>query len=194
MRCTKRLVGLAIAATVAITAGQITADESALPEGVRGFSGNVRGLVVAKGERNTFSFKVARVLQVWDGNKATEPGALVGRTVTVGPRWVKGDNGKWHPLERHVAFIRGLTADQEMNLEIRNAERDHFAILELSAEQRESGDGEPSLERERDEGEPAGERGRDAGASEARVRELEKEVAGLREEMAELRKLLQQRE
>ncbi len=111
--------------------------KSGLPANVRGFRGRVRGVVVEKGDGNTFMFKIGRVLKVWKGNKAKEPKSLAGRTVRVGPRWEKGKHGKWHPVELHVAFIRKLSSKQELTLEIVNAERDVFAILELSGEQRE---------------------------------------------------------
>jgi len=110
---------------------------SDLPEGVHGFSGMVRGTVLAKGEKHTFLFKVHEVLKVWENNKAKHPKALAGKTVNVGPRWVKGEGGKWRPNELHVAFIKKLEVGHEGPLEIKNSERDHFAILELSGEQRE---------------------------------------------------------
>ena len=56
-----------------------------LPAGVRGFSGQVRGLVKSKGEKNTFSFLAARMIRVWPGNKAEKPEALAGRTIRIGP-------------------------------------------------------------------------------------------------------------
>ncbi len=153
---------MALALVVAVTAGSVRVDfggkehvlsvgqqrvfggegeghkkeESGLPESVRGFSGMVRGVVVAKGEKDTFTFKVGRVLKVWKGNKAKKPAALVGRTIKVGPGWRKSKRGKWHRVEIHVLFIRKLKAGQELSLEVRNVERDYFAILELGAEQR----------------------------------------------------------
>ncbi|MBN1672560.1 MAG: hypothetical protein JXR37_16080 [Kiritimatiellae bacterium] len=138
--------GIGKAVRVAVAAGMLAgargfaAEEregDRLPDSVRGFSGMVRGVVVEKGEGNTFLFKVGRVLRVWEGNKASDPQALVGQIVRVGPNWRKNDRGKWHPVERHVAFARKVDAGQEMNLEIRNAERDAFVILELSREQAE---------------------------------------------------------
>ncbi len=163
--------------------------EESLSGGVRGFSGQVRGVVVEKGTKNTFMFKVGRVLRVWDGNKAQNPGALAGRTVWVGPRWVEGDGRIWHPVERHVAFIRRVRTGQEMTLEIANAEGSHFSILELTAEQRRSlrgeGDGreregerreggERDREREEDRRE-GGEREREEGRREGGERDRERE-------------------
>ncbi len=110
--------------------------KSSLPEGVHGFSGMVRGLVVAKGDKNTFKFKVGKVLKVWKGNKAKRAKALVGQTVKIGPRWEKRD-GHWRENELHVLFIRKLKPGHEVNLEIVNQEGDHFSILELAGVQRE---------------------------------------------------------
>jgi len=129
------------------------AQPSTLPEAVRGFSGQVRGVVVQKGERHTFLFKVGRVLKVWEKNAAKNPEALVGLTITVGPQWVKGDDGKGRPSEAQVAFINKLKVGDEMNLEVRNSERDAFVILELSAEQRQAG------EKKNEGGKPAGAEG-----------------------------------
>jgi len=104
----------------------------------------------------------------------------------VGPRWVKGERGKWNPVELHVAFIRGLKAGQEITLEIQHAERDHFAILELSAEQRKSAGGAGRHEpRERAK---RSDRPRN---QEARIKELEAEVRRLKAENAELRRKLE---
>ncbi len=168
-----------------------------LPGGLRGFSGRVRGVVKDKGAKHTFSFKVGRVLDVWEGNKAGDPRSIIGHTVSVGPRWVKGDNGKWHPVEGHVVFIRKLKKGQELTLEIRNSEAAHFAILELSGDQRawakaEGGDRKPGHE--------PGEKLREKpGAGD---RELEKLVRVLKEKIERLdaqndvilRMLVEQRE
>ena len=108
-----------------------------LPAGARLFSGLVGGIVKAKHDDGTFSFRVAKVHRVWKSSKARKPESLVGKTVRVGPRWVKGDDGKWHPYRLHVAFIRRLDDGEDYRIEIQNAELDHFHILELSAEQRE---------------------------------------------------------
>jgi len=131
-----------------------------LPEGLRGFSGQVRGVVTARGDGH-FLFKVGRVLKVWEGNKARTPQALVGRTVKVGPRWEKTKRGKWRKVKLHVMFIKRLKAGAEMTLEIRHAEGDVFQILELSDEQRRSAHGGGDADRppgaEHREGEGQGE-------------------------------------
>lgn len=113
-------------------------EDRGAPEGLAGFSGRVRGVVVAKDEKGGVTLKVAKLLDVWKGSRATKPKAIVGRTVPVGPRWEKGENGKWHRVEAHVRFLHTLSPGDEITLEIRHAERDRFAILELSKEQRET--------------------------------------------------------
>ena len=183
-RVTCRMVLMAVIALLAAMGSRALAAD-ALPDGVKGFSGRVRGLVTAKGDKNTFTFKVARVLKVWKNNKAEKPEALAGHTVRVGPRWVQGDNGKWHPLERHVAFIRQLKVGEELTLEIFNAEGNHFNILELSAEQRESamvGIEESLSEKSLKD--------KDIRKMRAMVREMRAEIRRLRAENAELRRKL----
>lgn len=173
-----------ISATVLFAAAAGHAEpRQELPKGLKGFSGQVRGVIVEKGERNTFTFKVGRVLRVWKNNKAETPHALINRTIPVGPRWQKNESGKWHPVELHVAFIRKLKAGQEITLEIHNVEASHFNILELSHEQRQLARGEGS-ERE----------GAAARKTEAQIEELRAEVKRLRAEIAELRRLIKQRE
>jgi len=113
-----------------------------LPEGAKGFSGMVRGIVVGK-EKGGFLFKVGKILKVWKNNKAKNPESLVGKVVWVGPRWVKGEDGKWHPYELHVRFIEKVVkVHAEGNIEIINEEGDRFNILELSEEQRKAAGGE----------------------------------------------------
>lgn len=120
----------------------LATDEASLPEGASGFSGQVRGLVSAKGDNHNFRFKIARVLRVWKNNNASRPDALVGKTVRVGPRWLPGKSGNWHPFELHVKFIERLEVGSEITLEIQNHELAHFSILELSQEQRAWAQGE----------------------------------------------------
>ena len=135
---------------------------TSLPKGVLGFSGQVRGVVTAKGDGH-FLFKIGRVVKVWDGNKAATPQALVGQTVRIGPRWEKTERGKWRKVKLHAMFIRRLKRGAEMTLEIRHAERDAFQILELSAEQRKlahgKGDAEPREGGEQREGRHEGQGG-----------------------------------
>ena len=174
-------------------------DDDRLPENLRGFSGQVRGVVAARHDDNSFTFKVVRVLKVWDGNEAEEPKSIAGRSLRVGPRWAKGDDGRWRPLERHVAYARRLKVGEEMTLEIRNVEGDRFQILELSHEQRARAEKQRPEQRRGDRIEREGQEREEKAETEAREREilikvLRDEIRRLHAENAELRRLLKQRE
>jgi hypothetical protein len=99
-----RSVLVVLAVLAAAAAGR--AGDDGWKEGVEGFSGQVRGVVVEAGEKLVV-FRVGRVLKVWKNSTAKRPEALVGETIRVGPRWVKGEGG-WHAVEDHVAFLRRL--------------------------------------------------------------------------------------
>jgi len=114
------------------------AEKPKLPEGVQGFSGMLRGTVVAVAEDGRgFQLKVEKIVKLWKGNKAEDPEAAVGKTLEINPRWTKGEQGRWHPVERHVKFIRSLKVDENIDIEAVNDERQRLHVLELSAEQRE---------------------------------------------------------
>jgi hypothetical protein len=104
-------------------------------DAVSGFSGSVEGEVTAVGE-NIFALRVTRVVRVWRGNRARNPGALAGMLIIVGPRQTEAG-----PSERHLAFIRTLEKGQELRIEVRHGEGSRFEILELNAEQRERAGG-----------------------------------------------------
>lgn len=108
-------------------------DKPQIPEGLIGFSGRVRGVIVEKGDK-AFYLKVAKILNVWEGNKAKDVELLIGRVVRVEAAWEEGDDGKWHQVEPHLKFIRGLKEKQELTVEIQHAEREVFQILELGEE------------------------------------------------------------
>lgn len=150
-------------------------DQPPGPEGLLGFSGQVRGVVVKKREKNVIEFKVGRLIRTWESNKASQPELLVGRTVPVSPRWVQDDDGKWTPSEVHVKFLRTLKPGEELTLELKHAEREHFAILELSGEQRERAAQANRGERKEKEG------------HNAEIAELRREIERLREENQKLR-------
>ena len=177
------IAGLAASLVLASGAGRISAaDGPPGPEGLVGFSGQVRGVVVEKRDNGVIEFKVGRILRTWKNNKAERPEALKGRTVPVGPAWVReGQDSKWQPVERHVQFLRTLKPGEELTLELRHAEREHFAILELSQEQRERAEQGGQGRREQ-AGKP---KPRDR---EAEIAELRREVERLRAENRELRK------
>ena len=176
------ITGLVASMILASGVGRISAaDQPPGPAGLVGFSGQVRGVVVEKRDKGGIAFKVGRVLKTWKDNKAERPESLKGRTVPVGPAWVKeGEGGKWHPVERHIHFLKTLEPGDELTLEIRHAEREHFAILELSKEQRERAD-RSGKDRREQVGDPK-QHGR-----EAEIAELRREIERLKAENRELR-------
>jgi hypothetical protein len=121
------------------------ADYDNVPDGMKGFSGQVRGVVVAKDEKG-FVLKIAKILKLWDGNKAENPESGIGKKLLVTPRWQQGDDGKWYRNDLHVAFIKKLEVGDEITIELRHVEGNALQILELSEEQRQlaraEGDGE----------------------------------------------------
>ena len=113
------------------------APEAPLPEGLRGFSGRVRGEVTAvQADGRGFVLRVSAVEQVWKNNRAEEPKAAEGRAFRVLAQWAKGEDGQWHPVENHVRFIRTIRAGEEIAIEVIQDEGERFHVLELTAEQR----------------------------------------------------------
>ena len=107
--------------------------KATLPESVRGFAGQVKGTVAAKGEKS-FDLKVTEVLKTWEANKATKPADLVGLTITVTSPWVKvGD--RMQQAGTRLAFVQKVQVGQDLTLEIKHSERDQFVITELTKEQ-----------------------------------------------------------
>ena len=177
------IASFAASIILASAASSTAADQPPGPEGLVGFSGQVRGVVVKKRDKNVVEFKVGRIIRTWKNNKAERPEALKGRTVPVGPAWVqKQAGGKWHPVENHIRFLRTLEAGEELTLEIRHAEREHFAILELSKEQRERAERGGKERKERKE------RKEVKDDRDAEIAELRREIERLKAENRELRK------
>ena len=112
-----------------LAAGIVRAADG-VPEGLKGFSGQVQGVVVTKGEGG-ITFKAGKVVQTWKNNKASNPESLAGQTVQVIPGGGKEGN------KFHAAFLRTLQPGQDVTLELRN-DGDIFVILELTKEQREA--------------------------------------------------------
>ena len=109
--------------------------ENPLPESVRGFAGQVKGIVAAKVEGG-IDLKVTEVLKTWEANKAAQPKALVGMTIRVISPWVKvGD--KMQQAKTRLAYLSTLQVGQEVTLEIKNTEREVFIVTELTKEQKE---------------------------------------------------------
>jgi hypothetical protein len=130
---------LCVVAVVAVAAAAEKKEKGpTLPDGLKGFSGQLQGVVAGVQEDGLgFQLKVDKVTKVWKNNKAKEPEAAVGKTLLINAQWVKGENGKWRPNENHVKFIKSLKADENLTIEVRNAEGQRLHILELSQEQRE---------------------------------------------------------
>ena len=193
---------LIVASVAAVVLSAAVAEEQqgqaeALPEGVRGFSGRVRGVVKSKEEDVRILFKVARVLDVWDGSKAREPELLAGKTVRVGPGGRKEESGEWHPAEAQLAFIRKLQPGQELNLDVQNQEGDAFVILELSEDQRaavrEEGGKPRELRRPEERNRPE-RMEREVREKDILIDVLRDEIRRLYQENAELRRQLEERE
>lgn len=107
-------------------AGQGGRDRSEEQQVMIGFNGQVRGVVVEKGRENTIAFEVARVVRIWPRpNKAKEPEALAGRTITIAPN-----------SDLQARFLGKLRQGQEVTLDIRGGERNRFVITELGKEQK----------------------------------------------------------
>ncbi|MFT5129417.1 MAG: hypothetical protein ACI8W8_003039 [Rhodothermales bacterium] len=154
-----------------------------------GFNGQVQGKVVEGQKKNAFMFKVSQIVRIWKNNEARDPKLLVGMTVPVAPSWRKGENGRWQPVEHHLRFIKSVRIGESLTLELKHAEHEFFAILELSAEQRaRGGAGEEPAERKehREREEPA--HADDEQSKDAEIRALRHELERLRAENHELRK------
>jgi len=116
--------------------GQEPKKENPLPEGARGFAGQLRGTVVKRRDQE-IGLKVVEVVKAWETSKAADPKALAGLTIKVTAAWVRVEGGKGHGNELHLAFFRTLEVGREVTLDVRNVEREVFAIGELTKEQAE---------------------------------------------------------
>ncbi|MBI4569796.1 MAG: hypothetical protein HY719_15495 [Planctomycetes bacterium] len=135
-------VALFLAACVLMMAGFQSAvlaqEKPVIPDGLKGFSGRLSGRVVeVQKDGLGFRLKVAKVLQVWKGNKAPKPESAVGQTLLINVPWEKGEGGKWRPVGNHVRFIRTLEPGEEVEIEVVNDEGERLHVLELSEAQRE---------------------------------------------------------
>lgn len=106
-----------------------------LPEGMKGFSGILEGVVVSK-EKLGFVLDVSKVVRVWDGNKAKNPKSAIGRKLLVNAQWEEAEDGRWRPVPNHTAFIESLSPKETIQIEVVNDELERLHILELSKEQR----------------------------------------------------------
>ncbi len=168
---------IACAAAVLFTAGAFADDGRELPEGMRGFSGVLRGKVTEKVD-NGFRLQVQEVVKVWEGNKAAKPADAVGLTLLVNVQWRQGDGGAWHPVEQHLRFVRSLEAGETVAVEAVNDEGGRLHILELSKEQLEKME---QREAAREKKERAGEEGRKKEGKKEGAKKEEKAPRGEKE-------------
>lgn len=99
-------------------------EEPRLLEGARGFNGIFVGTIVEKGETK-FGLKVEKVARKFKGNRARNPEAAVGTTVTMTLRW------KGRLLERLVPKLRELKAGDRVEVGAVHVEGNVFANVEL---------------------------------------------------------------
>jgi hypothetical protein len=116
-----------------------------LPDGAKGFSGQVQGAVVGKGE-GSITYRIAKVMNTSKNNKATNGEALNGQTVRVLP------GGGKETSTVNAAFLRTLHEGQDVTLELKN-DGDVFVILELSKEQRDAAGVPPAKNEKTDKAE-----------------------------------------
>lgn len=91
---------------------------------VERFSDSVTGVVAGRGEG---SFRL-RVTESYGH-------PLMGRTISVAPGFARSDAGDLMPNKVHAAFIRRLADGQELEVDVRQVDRDVFVIGDLTKEQ-----------------------------------------------------------
>lgn len=115
---------LLVVSVAALCCGGEEGDSSPkLPEGMAGFSGSLKGTVVAVKD-TTFTLKVDEVVRLWKGNKAKDPKSAIGKELEI-----QGKN-KWH-----MKFIATLKKDEKLTIEAIDREGKLY-VLELNGEQR----------------------------------------------------------
>ena len=82
-----KIVALVVIILVGLGATQVAAAEKAkpkqtIPAEFKGFKGMMSGKLVKKG-KTTLQFKVDKIMKVWEGNKAENPKAAIGKTITL---------------------------------------------------------------------------------------------------------------
>jgi hypothetical protein len=94
-----------------------------LPDSLAGFQGVLSGEVVRKLDRG-FVLRLGKVGQVWDGNKAENPRAAVGKTMVVMIRPEEGGG------ENFMRVLRGLRVGQRVLVEAFHLEGEHLTVVE----------------------------------------------------------------
>lgn len=85
--------------------------EEAIPDALKGFQGMMSGQLIKKGER-AIRFKIGKITRKWKGNKAENPEAAVGETITLDLNHLKP-----HHRERILSNYKGLKEGDEIVLE-----------------------------------------------------------------------------
>lgn len=116
-----------VVVTVMVVSGAMAFAEdarpAALPEGIRGFQGMVRGTLVSKGELG-FVLKVEKIAKVWKGNQARDPESILGKNVPV-RLWPKG-----RMFERQLKILAGLKPGDKISVEPFHRGGDHLTVVE----------------------------------------------------------------
>jgi cell division protein FtsB len=78
------LLGVALAGASPVLAADTPGDTKAapLPDGLKGFKGQVQGVLVAKGT-SEFILKVDKIVRIWDQSTAPDPQAAVGKNLAI---------------------------------------------------------------------------------------------------------------
>jgi hypothetical protein len=124
---------------IALGAGVRADDNPQIPDGLKGFSGTLRGTVTeVHKDGKAFHIEVTKVVNVWRKNTAPNPDSAVGETLLINAQWEKR-GGQWRPVENHVRFIHSLRVGEEVDVEVTNDEGERLHILELTQAQRARG-------------------------------------------------------
>lgn len=151
---------LLMAAVAALATGAVWAAEAPLPDGFKGFRGLLKGTILSKTDKS-FVLKVDAVVKTFPANKAKKAEEIVGKEVTI-----------------QVRNDRLLSALKERSV----GERVEAGALNEQ--------GTVVMAIEQIKGFDTGAATNDVSKLQARVAELEKQVAALKAENEELRKQL----
>jgi len=88
-----------------------TVKSASIPTSLRGFQGMMSGRLVKKGS-TSFVFKVEKIMKTWKGNRAANPKAAVGETLTLSLGKVTAHHGS-----RIMRNYQGMEAGDAIELE-----------------------------------------------------------------------------
>lgn len=114
--------------------------EHALPDGIKGFRGILRGTIVTTG-KNGFILKVEKVVRVWKQSKAEKPEEVIGEEVEVG-LWRES-----RLAEQHRKTLATLKPGDKVDAEVFHFGGDHLSVVEelKKVEEPKEGESEGSL-------------------------------------------------